>query len=89
MFDKLIANVKIIRWICEDCKTMARSVCHRLEAAIAHLTEEFVNIQAELAEVKSSRRPNSIVSSIESPEPTSVAMTTGKTLIDRTVERLS
>ena len=40
VFDKLIANVSITGWVCDECKVAARSSYCRLEAAVAHLTEE-------------------------------------------------
>ena len=58
VFDKLIANVSITGWVCDECKVAARSSYCRLEAAVAHLTEELAVVQSELAVIKSSRHPD-------------------------------
>lgn len=52
VFDKFITSVGVTGWVCSDCKLSARSSFHRMESAIAQLTEELAVIKCEMNDIK-------------------------------------
>ena len=51
-FDKFIANVNEIGWVCSDCKHIARSSFREMEIAIAQLTKKLDVVKSEMNNVK-------------------------------------
>lgn len=55
IFDKILNHIDITGWVCDVCKHSAYASFHKLQAAIAELTEQLAAVRAELDDIQTTR----------------------------------
>ena len=55
IYDKILSHIDITGWVCDVCKQSACVSIHKLQAAVAELTEQLATVRAELEDIKNTR----------------------------------
>lgn len=56
-YNQLVKLLPVIGWVCQDCKTMARSLCARLQSSVSELADKFTQLQADMMKLSQQMKP--------------------------------